>query len=93
MYLDPPFNSNRNYAAPVGQRRRRSRLQGHLDLSDLDVAWMGLIADRHPAIYMALDTAGLSHGKAMQSLPVHDGGAFAGNAPDDVAQARLRQLE
>ena len=28
---------------------------------------MGLIADRHPAIYMVLDTAGLSHGKAMQS--------------------------
>ena len=36
-------------------------------LSDLDVAWMGLIADQHPAIYRVLDTAGLSHGKGMQS--------------------------
>ena len=28
---------------------------------------MGLIADQHPAIYRVLDTAGLSHGKGMQS--------------------------
>ena len=38
IYLDPPFNSNRDYAAPV---------QGLVALSDLDVAWMGLIADGH----------------------------------------------
>ena len=36
-------------------------------LSDLDVAWMGLIADEQPAIYKVLDTSGLSHGKPMQS--------------------------
>ena len=35
--------------------------------SDLDVAWMGLIADEHPAISYTLDAAGYSHGKGMQS--------------------------
>ena len=36
-------------------------------LSDLDVAWMGLIADEHPAIAYLLDTTGKTHGKGMQS--------------------------
>ena len=30
---------------------------------------MGLIADEQPAIYKVLDTAGMSHGKPMQSYP------------------------
>ena len=68
VYLDPPFNSNRNYAAPLGSAAAGAAFKDiWTPLSDLDVAWMGLIADRHPAIYMVLDTAGLSHGKAMQS--------------------------
>ena len=36
-------------------------------LSDLDVAWMGLIADEQPAVYKVIETAGLTHGKGMQS--------------------------
>ena len=47
--LDPPFNSNRNYAAPEAALRPAppSRTRA---LSDLDVAWRwGLIADEHPA--------------------------------------------
>ena len=31
IYLDPPFNSNRNYAAPVGSAAAGRRVQGHLD--------------------------------------------------------------
>ena len=36
-------------------------------LSDLDVAWMGLIADEQPAMYKVLEAASLTHGKGMQS--------------------------
>ena len=36
-------------------------------LSDLDVVWMGLIADEQASIFMVLDTAGMSHGKPTQS--------------------------
>ena len=67
IYLDPPFNSNRNYAAPVGSAAAGAAFKDTWTLSDLDVAWMGLIADEQPAIYKVLDTAGLSHGKPMQS--------------------------
>ena len=51
IYLDPPFNSNRNYAAPVGSAAAGAPFKDTWTLSDLDVAWMGLITDAHPAIY------------------------------------------
>ena len=67
IYLDPPFNSNRNYAAPVGSAAAGAAFKDTWTLSDLDVAWMGLIADQQPAIYKVIDAAGLTHGKGMQS--------------------------
>ena len=67
IYLDPPFNSNRNYAAPVGSAAAGAAFKGTWTLSDLDVAWMDLIADGQPAMYQVLQTAGLTHGKGMQS--------------------------
>ena len=67
IYLDPPFNSNRNYAAPVGSAAAGAAFKDTWTLSDLDVAWMGLIADEQPAMYQVLLAAGLAHGKGMQS--------------------------
>ena len=67
IYLDPPFNSNRNYAAPVGSAAAVAAFKDTWTLSDLDVAWMGLIADEQPAMYKVLEAAGLTHGKGMQS--------------------------
>ena len=67
IYLDPPFNSSRDYEAPIGSAAAGAAFKDTWTLSDLDVAWMGLIADEHPAIYKTLETAGLTHGKGMQS--------------------------
>ncbi len=67
IYLDPPFNSNKNYSAPVGSKAAGAAFKDTWTLSDLDVAWMGLIADQEPAIYKLLETAQLTHGKGMQS--------------------------
>ena len=61
IYLDPPSNSDRNYAA-AGAVFEDTRT-----LSDLDVAWTGLIADEQPAMCQVLQAAGLTHGKGMQS--------------------------
>ena len=54
IYLDPPFNSNRNYAAPVGSKAAGAAFKDTWTLSDLDIAWMGLIADEQPATYKVL---------------------------------------
>ena len=67
IYLDPPFNSNRNYAAPIGSKAAGAAFKDTWYLSDLDVAWMGLIADTEPALYQVVHAAGLAHGKGMQS--------------------------
>ncbi len=67
IYLDPPFNSNRNYEAPVGSMAAGAAFKDTWTLSDLDVAWMGLIADEHPATAHVIRTSGISHGKGMQS--------------------------
>ena len=67
IYLGPPFNSNRNYAAPVGSTAAGAAFKDTWTLSDLDVVWMGLIADEQPAMYQVLQAAGLTHGKGMQS--------------------------
>ena len=67
IYLDPPFNSNRNYAAPIGSAAAGAAFEDTWTLDKLDVAWMGLIADEEPAIANLLHTAKLTHGKGMQS--------------------------
>ncbi len=67
VYVDGPFNSNRNYAAPVGSKAAGAAFKDTWTLSDLDVAWMGLIADEQPAMYQVLQAAVLTHGKGMQS--------------------------
>ena len=67
IYLDPPFNSNQNYAAPVGSKAAGAAFKDTWHLSDLDVAWMGLIADERPATAHVLRTASITHGEGMQS--------------------------
>ena len=67
IYLDPPFNSNQNYAAPVGSAAAGAAFKDTWTLSDLDVAWMGLIADEQPALAHVIKTSGMTHGKGMQS--------------------------
>lgn len=67
IYADPPFNSNRDYAAPVGSQAAGAAFKDTWTLDDLDVAWMGLIADEQPAIAYLLDTAGRTHSRGMQS--------------------------
>ena len=63
----PAFNSNQDYAAPVGSAASGAAFKDTWTLSDLDVAWMGLIADKQPALAYTIKAAGLSHGKGMQS--------------------------
>lgn len=67
IYLDPPFNSNQDYSAPVGSAAAGAAFKDTWALSDLDMAWMGLIADAQPAVHQVLLAAREAHGKGMQS--------------------------
>ena len=70
IYLDPPFNSNRNYAAPIGSEAAGAAFKDTWALSDVDNAWHGEIADREPALYQAIHAAELTHGKGMKSYHI-----------------------
>ena len=67
IYLDPPFNSNRNYSAPIGSDAAGAAFKDTWTLDDVDNAWHGEIADKEPALYQAIHTAELTHSKAMKS--------------------------
>ena len=67
IYLDPPFNSNRTYSAPIGSKAAGAAFKDTWTLSDVDNAWHGEIAEREPALYQAIHTAELTHSKSMKS--------------------------
>lgn len=54
IYLDPPFNSKRNYAAPIGSAAAGAEFRDTWTLRDVDVEWINLIEARHPALYRVL---------------------------------------
>ena len=39
IYLDPPFNSNRDYASPIGSKAAGAAFKDTWDLTDVDEAW------------------------------------------------------
>ena len=67
IYLDPPFNSNRDYSAPIGSEAAGAAFKDTWTLNDVDLAWHGLIAEENPGLYGIIDAAGVAHGKAMKS--------------------------
>ena len=64
IYLDPPFNSNRDYAAPISEAAGAAFKD---TWTDVDEAWHGEVADRQPALYSIIDAAGMAHGQGMKS--------------------------
>ena len=67
IYLDPPFNSNRTYSAPIGSEAAGAAFKDTWTLEDVDVAWHGEIAEQNPALYSVIGAAGEAHGKGMKS--------------------------
>ena len=54
IYLDPPFNKNANYAAPIGSKAAGASFKDSWTLTDLDVAWIDLIERDYPGLYRVI---------------------------------------
>lgn len=54
IYLDPPWNSKANYAAPIGSKAAGAEFKDTWSLSDVDVEWINLISEKHPALFRVL---------------------------------------
>ena len=68
IYLDPPFNSNRNYAAPIGSRAAGAAFKDAWTLSEgIDLVEHQGLKENHPGLYAVIDAAGTAHSKGMKS--------------------------
>ncbi len=54
IYLDPPFNSKTDYAAPIGSKAAGAEFKDTWTLSDVDVEWIDLMEDKHPKLWRVL---------------------------------------
>ena len=78
IYLDPPFNSNRTYSAPIGSEAAGAAFKDAWTFDDVDLAWHGEIAEREPPLYAVIDAAGQAHGRGMKSYLIMMGVRFEG---------------
>ena len=73
IYLDPPFNSNRNYEALIGSKAAGAAFKDAWTLSDVDVCEHGELADRNPAVYAVIAAAREAHGNILLAPCVSHG--------------------
>lgn len=71
IYLDPPFNSKHNYAAPIGSKAAGAAFKDVWTLRDVDRAWWGQIAESNPALYKVLDMSKHTGGKSAMSYLIY----------------------
>ena len=67
IYLDPPFNSSRTYAAPIGSQAAGAAFKDTWTLNDIDIAEHGELAEQAPSLHTVIQAARDAHGKGMQS--------------------------
>ena len=65
IYLDPPFNSNRTYAAPLDSEARGAEFDDVWTLSDMKEEWIDEIEHRMPAIFHLINGAKVAHSESM----------------------------
>ena len=67
IYLDPPFNSNRNYGAPIGSKAAGAAFKDMWTLDDVKDEEHGLLADKVPSAYKVIEAAYGTAGRSMQA--------------------------
>ena len=71
IYLDPPFNSKANYAAPIGSKAAGAEFKDTWGLDDVKLVWHGEIQHEYPGLYAHLDAARQIHGDSMMSYLIY----------------------
>ena len=67
IYLDPPFNSKKNYAAPIGSEAAGAEFQDTWSLDDVKREWVEDIETDNTATWSAITAAGFTHGESSQA--------------------------
>jgi len=56
VYLDPPFNSKRQFAAPIGSSAAGAAFNDLWSMDLVDEAWLGEIADTNPNLSLLIQS-------------------------------------
>lgn len=64
IYLDPPFNSKANYAAPIGSEAAGAEFKDTWTLNELDIEWLDLIESKHPNLNSVIQATMVNSDKA-----------------------------
>ena len=67
IYLDPPFNSNQDYAAPIGSAAAGAAFKDAWTLSDVDLVEHNRLKDESKALFASIEAARHAHSKSMFS--------------------------
>ena len=67
VYLDPPFNSNKIYEAPVGSRAAGAAFKDAWTLSDVDLIEHNRLKREHEWLYALIHAAKRTHSNGMFS--------------------------
>lgn len=71
VYLDPPFNSKANYAAPIGSHSAKAAFKDTWGLDDINLAWHGEIKSENPGLYDLLNATRSIHGNSMMAYLIY----------------------
>ena len=71
IYLDPPFNSHRNYGSPVGNKAAGFHFKDMWYLSDTDPVWCGELSEQYPRIYEIIHVIGCINGNTDKSYLIY----------------------
>ena len=71
IYLDPPFNSNKNYEAPIGSKAAGFHFKDMWTLSDTDDAWWGQLSHKNPNLYEIIHGIGCINGDKDKSYLIY----------------------
>ncbi len=71
IYLDPPFNKNRNFAAPIGSKAAGAAFRDTWTLDDVDQKWHAEVDEKNHALYTIIDAAGQAWHKSMKAYLIY----------------------
>ena len=67
IYLDPPFNSNRNYEASIGSEAAGAAFKDSWTLDDVKDEWHKDISNYNVSLYRAIECAEQTHSVSMKA--------------------------
>ena len=67
IYLDPPFNSKRQYRAPIGSPAEGAEFKDIWPDEDIKYEWHGQIAEEHQELYQIIQASEAVYDKSMKT--------------------------